>query len=64
MSLWDSEDAVRVSASDDISRAVVYREDDAWPVSRDLYADHWEVVGDVRATAPASDTRHPAEVAG
>lgn len=54
----------RVFAGDDISRAVVYREDDAWPVSRDLYADHWAVVGDVRATAPASDTRHPAEVAG
>jgi len=64
VSLWESEDAVRAFAGDDISRAVFYPEDDAWLVSRDLHADPWAVVGEVRATAPASGTRHPANVTG
>ena len=55
---------MRAFAGDDIARAVSHPEDDAWLVSRDLYADHWAVVGDVRATAPAPDTRHPANIAG
>lgn len=46
MSLWDSEDSVKAFAGDDISRAVFYPDDDAWLISRELHADHWEVVGE------------------
>jgi heme-degrading monooxygenase HmoA len=54
LSLWESEDAIRAFAGDDISRAVFYPEDDAWLTGRDLHADHWEVVGE---TTSASATR-------
>lgn len=47
MSLWESEDSVKAFAGDDISRAVFYDEDDGWLTSRELHADHWEVIGEV-----------------
>ena len=50
LSLWESEDAIRAFAGDDISRAVFYPEDDAWLTGRDLHADHWEVVGEADAS--------------
>jgi heme-degrading monooxygenase HmoA len=53
VSLWESEEAIRAFAGDDISRAVFYPEDDAWLISRDLQADHWQVTGE--ATAAVSD---------
>jgi len=48
VSLWESEDSIRAFAGTDISRAVFYPEDDDWLTSRDLHADHWEVVGEAR----------------
>lgn len=53
LSLWESEDAIRAFAGDDISRAVFYPEDDAWLTGRDLHADHWEVVGEATSTSAA-----------
>jgi len=46
VSLWETEDAIKAFAGDDISRAVFYPEDDGWLTGRDLHADHWEVVGE------------------
>ncbi len=46
ISLWDSLDAVRGFAGDDIGQAVFYPEDDAYLVERDLEAHHWTVVGE------------------
>ncbi len=51
VSLWDSAEAIRGFAGDDIARAVFYPEDDRFLVERDLEARHWAVV-----EAPA---RHP-----
>lgn len=42
--LWESEDAVRGFAGDDISRAVFYDEDDRYLVDRETIARHWDVV--------------------
>ena len=43
VTLWESWDAVRAFAGDDIERAVFYPEDDAFLVERDLTATHYEV---------------------
>ena len=43
-SLWDSLDAIRGFAGDDIERAVFYPEDERYLVRRDLSVDHFEVV--------------------
>ena len=42
--LWESMDAVRAFAGDDVEHAVFYPEDDRFLVERDLTATHWEVV--------------------
>lgn len=44
VTLWDSLDAVRGFAGDDVERAVFYPEDDAFLVERDLSARHFHVV--------------------
>jgi heme-degrading monooxygenase HmoA len=44
LSLWDSLDAVRGFAGDDIERAMFYPEDDRYLIERDLTASHWEVI--------------------
>lgn len=54
VSLWESEDAIRAFAGDDVSRAVFYPDDDAWLIGRDSHADHWEVVGEA-TPAPGPD---------
>ncbi len=56
VSLWETEDAVRAFAGDDISRAVFYPEDDAWLAGRDLHADHWEVVGEATSATTTLPT--------
>jgi heme-degrading monooxygenase HmoA len=71
ISFWESRDAVRAFAGDDIAAAVFYPEDDAWLTSRDLHADHWEVIGAVAqepsrelergSAAEASAGRRPSE---
>jgi heme-degrading monooxygenase HmoA len=44
LSLWESEQAIRRFAGDDIERAVFYPEDDRFLVDRDLTAAHFRVV--------------------
>ncbi len=44
VSLWESEDAIRRFAGDDVERAVFYPEDDRFLVERDDHAEHYDVV--------------------
>ena len=44
ISLWESEDAIRAFAGDDIERAVFYPEDDRFLIARDEHVTHYEVV--------------------
>ncbi len=44
LSLWESEEAVRGFAGDDISVAVFYPEDDRFLIERDLTVEHLDVV--------------------
>jgi heme-degrading monooxygenase HmoA len=44
VTLWESLDAVRGFAGDDVERAVFYPDDDAFLVERDLTATHYEVL--------------------
>ena len=46
VSLWDSEQAIRKFAGDDIEQAVFYPEDEQFLVDRDLKVGHYEVVFD------------------
>ena len=46
MSLWDSEQAIRNFAGDDVEQAVFYPEDEQFLVDRDLRVTHYEVVFD------------------
>jgi heme-degrading monooxygenase HmoA len=50
LTLWESEDAIRRFAGDDIGRAVFYPEDDRFLVARDEHVTHYDVV--FRAEAP------------
>jgi len=51
ISLWDSEEAVRRFAGEDIEQAVFYPEDQRYLVDRDLQVHHYEVVFDSTAVA-------------
>jgi heme-degrading monooxygenase HmoA len=44
LTLWDSEEAVRRFAGDDIERAVFYPEDERFLVAREERVSHYEVV--------------------
>ena len=44
MSLWDSLEAVRGFAGDDVDLAVFFPEDDRFLVSRELTVSHYELV--------------------
>jgi heme-degrading monooxygenase HmoA len=46
VSLWDSEDAIRQFAGNDIEKAVFYPEDDRFLVERENRVSHYEVVFD------------------
>ena len=46
LSFWDSLDAIKQFAGEDIERAVFYPEDDRYLVERDLRTSHYEVVDD------------------
>jgi len=50
LTLWDSEEAIRRFAGDDIGRAVYYPEDERFLVARDEHVNHYEVV--FRGEAP------------
>lgn len=45
VSLWESRQAIRAFAGDDIDKAVFYPEDDRFLVERDLTVLHYEVAG-------------------
>lgn len=44
VTLWDSEEAIRKFAGEDIDRAVFYPEDDRFLVEREEHVNHFEVV--------------------
>jgi heme-degrading monooxygenase HmoA len=44
VTLWESEEAIRRFAGDDIERAVFYPEDDRFLVEKDEQVSHFEVV--------------------
>ena len=46
ISLWDSKEAIRQFAGDDIEKAVFYPEDQRFLVERDDHVSHYEVVFD------------------
>jgi heme-degrading monooxygenase HmoA len=46
VSLWDSKEAIRQFAGDDIEKAVFYPEDERFLVERDEHVAHYEVVFD------------------
>jgi hypothetical protein len=43
ISLWESIEAVKAFAGDQVGRAVFYPEDDDMLLTRDVHADHWSV---------------------
>jgi heme-degrading monooxygenase HmoA len=45
LSFWDSEDAIRGFAGEDIGKAVFYPEDDRYLVDREERVQHYEVHG-------------------
>ena len=44
VSLWDSWDAIRRFAGDDLEQAVFYPEDDRYLIEKDQEVDHFDVV--------------------
>ena len=44
LTLWESEDAIRRFAGDDIGRAVFYPEDERFLLARDERVTHYDVV--------------------
>jgi heme-degrading monooxygenase HmoA len=45
LSFWDSLEAIRGFAGDDVERAVFYPEDDKFLVEREETVTHWDVAG-------------------
>jgi heme-degrading monooxygenase HmoA len=57
-SLWDSVDAIRAFAGEDIETAVYYPDDDRYLVERDATASHYEVADHIEPrvkSQPADD---------
>jgi heme-degrading monooxygenase HmoA len=52
LTLWDSEEAIRRFAGDDIEQAVFYPEDDRFLVARDERVRHYEVVYQAEEVTP------------
>jgi heme-degrading monooxygenase HmoA len=53
LSLWDSEEAIRRFAGEDISKAVFYPEDERFLIERDNDVSHYEVLFDSALVSPA-----------
>jgi heme-degrading monooxygenase HmoA len=53
VSLWESEDAIRAFAGEEIARAVFFPGDDRFLVERDNHVTHFEVVYRADAPVPA-----------
>jgi heme-degrading monooxygenase HmoA len=51
-SFWESWDAVRSFAGEDVDRAVFYPEDDRYLVEREERVTHFAVLGDGEAASP------------
>jgi heme-degrading monooxygenase HmoA len=51
LSLWESEEAIRRFAGDDIEKAVFYPEDEQFLIEREDRVSHYEVVYDGSAVA-------------
>jgi heme-degrading monooxygenase HmoA len=51
MSFWESEEAIRDFAGDDIDQAVFYPEDERFLIDRDERVSHYEVVFDTTPVA-------------
>ena len=47
LSLWETEDAIRSFAGDDIEAAVLYPEDEHYLIGGELAVAHYQVVGEV-----------------
>ena len=45
ISLWDSLDAIRAFAGDNLDEVVFYDEDDRFLVDRERFVTHYEIVG-------------------
>jgi heme-degrading monooxygenase HmoA len=43
LTFWESLDAIRGFAGDDVERAVFYEEDDRFLVEREVTVTHWQV---------------------
>ena len=52
LTLWESEEAIRRFAGDDIGRAVFYPEDERFLVARDEHVNHYEVAFSAEAPTP------------
>lgn len=52
LTLWESEEAIRRFAGDDIERAVFYPEDERYLIARDERVRHYEVVFQSEEVAP------------
>jgi len=52
LSLWDSEEAIRRFAGEDISKAVFYPEDERFLIERDHDVSHYEVLFDSALVSP------------
>ena len=44
LTLWESEEAIRRFAGDDIGRAVFYQEDERFLIEKDEHVDHYDFV--------------------
>jgi heme-degrading monooxygenase HmoA len=53
LSMWESEDAIRAFAGDDIEAAVLYPEDERYLIGGESTVEHYEVVDQ---TGPAGGT--------
>jgi heme-degrading monooxygenase HmoA len=51
LSFWDSRDAIRAFAGDDIERAVFYSEDDRFLVEREWHVTHYDIDGEASGFA-------------
>ena len=52
ISLWDSYEAIRRFAGEDVDRAVFYPEDERFLIERDEHVDHFDVVQTVGRLTP------------
>ncbi len=56
LTLWETEEAIRRFAGDDIERAVFYAEDDRFLIARDERVHHYEVVYDDKGALSAQES--------